>query len=73
MFVHVDLAGPFEDPLVGALQLLEDPAVVLRLLEVGEGDAGDEVDLVLEVLVLVPCTLAVLVLVPRGTCPCTVC
>ena len=46
MFVHVDLAGPFEDPLVGALQLLEDPAVVLRLLEVGEGDAGCEVDLV---------------------------
>ena len=46
MFEHVDLPGPFEDPLVGALQLTQEPAVVLRLLQVGEGDAGSQVDLV---------------------------
>ena len=54
-------------------EALQDAAVVLRLLEVGEGDAGDEVDLVLEILVLEPYTLEVLVLVPGGTCPCTAC
>ena len=28
MFENIDLSGPVEDPLVVALQLLENPAVV---------------------------------------------
>ena len=41
---HVDLTRPSEHSLVPGLELLQDPGVVLGLLEVGEGDAGDEVD-----------------------------
>ena len=33
--------------------MLQDPGVVLRLLEVGEGDAGDQVDLLSQRLALV--------------------
>ena len=39
--------------LMFRLEVLEDPGVVLWLLEVGEGDAGDEVDLLGQGLVLV--------------------
>ena len=35
------------------LELLQDPGIVLRLLEVGEGDAGDKVDLLHQRLALV--------------------
>ena len=45
MFVHVDLAGPFEGSVVRTLQLAQYAAVVLRLLQVGECDAGRQVDL----------------------------
>ena len=44
MLEHVDLTRPAEHALVPGLELLQDPGVVLGLLEVGEGDAGDEVD-----------------------------
>ena len=57
MFEDIDLARPLEDPLVGALQLAEYPAVVLRLLEVGEGHAGDQVDLIHQRLQLFDLTL----------------
>ena len=39
--------------LVFRLEVLQDPGVVLRLLEVGEGDAGDQVDLLSQRLALV--------------------
>ena len=44
MFENVDLSRPFKDPLIVALQLLQNSAVLLWLLEVWEGDAGSQVD-----------------------------
>ena len=46
MFENIDLSRPFEDPLVVALQLLQNPAVVSGLLQVWKGDAGSEVDFI---------------------------
>ena len=44
MFENIDLSRPLKDPLIVALQLLQNSAVLLRLLEVWEGDAGSQVD-----------------------------
>ena len=44
MFENIDLSRPLKDPLIVALQLLQNSAVLLWLLEVGEGDARSQVD-----------------------------
>ena len=44
MFENIDLSRPLKDPLIVAFQLLQNSAVLLWLLEVGEGDAWSQVD-----------------------------
>lgn len=53
MFENIDLSRPFKDPLVVALQLLQNSAVLRGLLQVWKGDAGSQVDFITQWLVFI--------------------